>query len=103
MSTSRSNLALSCSSSSASRAMLASYAAASSDVASGSRLSSYVTTPHDSATCSSKLDSASLSDELEEDIAGEDGEDMPKRGREYREYRLIALLHTKRCAVSLSP
>ena len=49
MSTSRSNLALSCSSSSASRAMLASYSAASSDVASGSRLSSYGTTPRDSA------------------------------------------------------
>lgn len=82
MSTSRSNLALSCSSSSASRAMLASYSAASSDVASGSRLSSYGTTPHDSATCSSKLDSASLSDELEEDIASEYGEDMPKRSGE---------------------
>lgn len=38
-----------------------------------------------SAICSSNLDSASLSDELEEDITGEDGEDgedMPKRSRE---------------------
>lgn len=99
MSTSRLNLALSCSSS-ASQAMLASYAVASSDVASGSRLSSYGTTPHDSVTCSSKLDSASLSDELEEDIVGEDVEDMPKRGRENC---LIALLHAKTCVVSLSP
>ena len=74
--------------------MLASYAAASSDVASSSRLSSYGTTPHDSATCSSKLYSASLSDKLEEDISrkdGEDREDMPKRGRELH---LIALMHT---------
>ena len=82
MSTSRSNLALSCSSSSASRVMLASYSAASSDVANDCRLSLYGTTPHDSATCSSKLDSGSLSDDLEEDIAGEDGEDMPKRSGE---------------------
>ena len=64
------------------------------------QLSSYGTTPHDSATCSSKLDSALRSDELEEDISGEDGEDMPKCSQEYR---LIALLHTKRCVVSLSP
>lgn len=42
---------------------------------------------------------ASLSDELEEDITGEDsedGENMPKRSREQR---LIAVLNTKRCVV----